>query len=213
MSSRPAPARRGLFFSFEGIDGSGKSTQARRLAAALVEAGHHVVTVREPGGTALGEQIRALLLNPASSITSRAEALLFAAARAQLAESAIEPALRAGHHVVADRYVDSTTAYQGAGRGLGAAIDTVSAFATAGLMPDRTYLVAVPVHVSSTRRAQREADRMEQPSDAFRERVADAYEATASQFPSRVLRVDGTGSEADVHRQILGDAVQMIASR
>ncbi|HEX9950230.1 MAG TPA: dTMP kinase [Rubricoccaceae bacterium] len=213
MSSRTTPARRGLFFSFEGIDGSGKSTQARLLAAALSEAGHQVVMVREPGGTALGEQIRALLLDPASDITPRAEALLFAAARAQLVEGVIEPALSAGHHVVADRYVDSTTAYQGAGRGLGASLDAVSAFATEGRMPDRTYLVTVSLQISSARRARRDADRMENPSDAFRQRVAEAYQTTASQFPDRMLVVEGTGPEADVHRQILDDAVEIIASR
>lgn len=169
--------------------------------------GERVVRVREPGGTAIGEQVRALLLDPASHITDRAEALLFAAARAQLVEEVIEPALASGAHVVADRYVDSTSAYQGGGRHLGDSVDAVSAFATGGRIPDRTYLVSLPVDAASARRSERDADRMEQPSDAFRERIAATYERLADTNPARIARVDGHLAVAALHDLILQDAL------
>lgn len=207
-----APSR-GLFFSFEGIDGSGKSTQARLLAEALVRAGHPVLAVREPGGTPLGEEIRRVLLAPTTEIQPRAELLLFAAARSQLVETVIEPALASGTHVVADRYIDSTTAYQGAGRKLSESVDVdaLSALATGGLQPDRTYLIAISLEEASRRRGSRDADRMEQPADDFRLRVASAYQEVATRHPMRVVTFDGRASVADVQRLIQEDAVRLLA--
>lgn len=210
MSDDTPPVRRGLLFSFEGIDGSGKSTQAQRLAAALRASGETVVTVREPGGTPLGEAIRAILLDPEASITPRAEALLFAAARAQLVETVIEPALRAGYHVIADRYVDSTTAYQGAGRDLGDSVEAVTAFATSGRVPDRTYLVTLSPDEALSRRSSREADRMELPPEDFRSRVAEAYSRVAADQSGRILTVDGAGSLDGIGGVIERDARTLV---
>ena len=199
-----------MFFSFEGIDGSGKSTQALLLGDALERMGGRVVRVREPGGTVIGEQVRMLLLDPTSRIADRAEALLFAAARAQLVEEVIEPALQSGAIVVADRYVDSTSAYQGGGRHLGESVDDVSAFATNGRMPDRTYIVALSLEAAATRRSARAADRMEQPTDAFRQRIAASYERLAAAYPTRILEVDGRLTADALHEIILQDAQRLI---
>lgn len=210
--SHPRP--RGLFFSFEGIDGSGKSTQARLLGEALRARGHRVTEVREPGGTPLGEAVRALLLSKTSDITPRAEALLFSAARAQLVASVIEPALANDKVVIADRYVDSTQAYQGAGRDLengGAQLKAVSSFATWGIMPDRTYLVVVPLSTSEARRASREEDRMEATGSDFRRRVADSYERIAGCDPDRIMRIDGVRHPNVVHQEILEDALVQLS--
>lgn len=206
-------ATRGLFFSFEGIDGSGKSTQAKRLAEALSASGQTVVTVREPGGTPLGEEIRSVLLNPDASITPRAEALLFAAARAQLVETVVEPALASGYHVIADRYVDSTTAYQGSGRHLGESVEAVSAFATFGRLPDRTYLVVLSPEEALFRRSSREADRMELPPEEFRVRIAEAYSRLATQSSVRILTVDGTETSERISEIIERDARLLIEGR
>lgn len=210
MSEARPPTRQGVFFSFEGIDGSGKSTQALLLAEALEQAGKRVVRVREPGGTVIGEQVRALLLDPVSTITDRAEALLFAAARAQLVEEVVEPALASGTHVIADRYVDSTSAYQGGGRGLGDAVNAVSAFATSNRLPDRTYLVSLPLEDATARRAARDADRMEQLPDRFTQQTAFVYERLASEHAHRILRLDGRLSVDTLHSLIMRDALDVI---
>lgn len=208
------PLRPGLFFSFEGVDGSGKSTQARLLVDTLREAGHRAEAVREPGGTALGEQIRALLLNPDSEINPRAELLLFAAARAQLVADVIEPLLASGTHVVADRYTDSTVAYQGAGRQLAhlIRIDDLNDIATGGRMPDRTYLIMLSREESARRRARRSADRMERTDDAFSARVADAYAHLAKQSAGRVVTLDGLQPVPVLHAAIERDALAHIES-
>lgn len=205
---------RSLFFSFEGIDGSGKSTQARLLADALQAAGHEVLSVREPGGTRLGESIRALLLSPDAEITPRAELLLFAAARAQLVESVIEPALASGIHVIADRYTDSTEAYQGAGRRLNQSlpvpVHVLNTLATMGRRPDRTYMISVTPKESLRRLSRRMKDRMEAADSAFRERVSTAYADLATRHSDRILALDGTESPAVLHRTIRQDALTHI---
>lgn len=196
-----------MFVSFEGIDGSGKSTQARLLSNALRKRGHDVVDVREPGGTSLGEQVRSLLLDPDAAITPRTELLLFSAARAQLVAEVIRPALNRGAIVLADRFFDSTTAYQGAGREL-AAPDWMAAFqrfVTDDLSPDRTYLVDVPLDVAAARRGDRDADRMERGGDAFYTRVRDGYRQLAEADPGRVLVLDGRRTPDALHGQILDD--------
>lgn len=194
-----------MLITFEGIDGSGKSTQARRLVEALRAAGRDVQAVREPGGTTLGERVRALLLDPASRIAPTAELLLFSAARAQLVEDVVRPALRSGAVVVADRFYDSTTAYQGGGRGLADVerLDDLHALATGGLAPDLTFLMDVPVDVATDRRARRAEDRMEAGGDAFFERVRAAYLALAARHPERVVVLDGTRPPNDVHAEVL----------
>jgi dTMP kinase len=196
-----------MLITFEGIDGSGKSTQARRLAEGLEAEGRRVVRVREPGGTTLGERVRALLLDPEAAIAPVAELLLFSAARAQLADEVVRPALAAGAVVVADRFYDSSTAYQGGGRALfdAAWLDAFHAHVTGGLAPDRTYLLDVPVEVALARRAGRADDRMEAGGAAFFARVRAAYLDVAARHPDRVVVLDGTRSPDALHAEIRAD--------
>lgn len=202
-----------MLITFEGIDGSGKSTQARLLVAHADRQGWEPLPVREPGGTALSERVRALLLDPAAHITPRAELLLFSAARAQLVEETIRPALEAGRLVVADRFYDSTTAYQGVGRGLADSswLCDFHAFVTGGLVPARTYLVDVPPDVAAARRGT-DRDRMEEAGPAFFERVRQAYLRLAEAEPERILVLDGTRPVDELHASIVKDAEALLAT-
>ncbi|WP_353267217.1 dTMP kinase, partial [Gemmatimonas sp.] len=168
----------GLFLVLEGGEGVGKTTQWTRLADTLRSVGLDVVAVREPGGTPAGDAIRTLLLDPTSSLTAESEALLFAASRAQLVRDVIAPAIARGAIVLVDRFLLSTYAYQGAGRGLPmASLQAVNRFATAGLAPDLTLLLSVPLETAQARmQARGAADRMEQEDVAFHERVRDAFQ-------------------------------------
>ena len=179
-----------MFVTFEGLDGSGKSTQAELLEAYLAARGREVVRTREPGGTPLGEAIRRLLLE-GPEMTAWAEAALFAAARAESAERVIRPALARGADVVCDRYLDSSLAYQGVARGLG--IDAVLALnvAVADLLPDRTFLLVLDP-VSSAARLGNEPDRIERAGDGFRTAVAEGYRVVAERYPERIKTIDAT---------------------
>ena len=180
-----------MFVTFEGVDGSGKTTQVGLLAEHLRAEGREVVETREPGGTAVGEVIRELLLH-GGEIAPWAEASLFAAARAQLVQEVIAPALVGGADVLCDRYVDSSLAYQGIARGLG--VDRVLEFnliATGGLMPDRTFLLDLPLDEAMRRRGA-ESDRLEREGDVFAQRVHEAYRELADVFALRVTRADAT---------------------
>jgi dTMP kinase len=189
----------GLFVTFEGIDRSGKTTQARMLADAL---GDDAVAVREPGGTALGEQLRAILTDPAVAIDPRAEALLFAAARAALVAEVIRPALEAGRIVVSDRFLDSSLAYQGAARGLGVeAVASANALAVEGLTPDLTIYLTIDPALAFGRAGQ--ADRIEEEGEAFQARVADEYERLASAEPGRWVRIPADRPPEEVHVEVL----------
>jgi len=161
----------------EGGEGVGKTTQWRHLARALRDAGHEVVAVREPGGTAAGDRVRALLLDPEAPLTAETEALLFAASRAQLVREVIQPALARGALVLVDRFLLSTYAYQGAGRGLPlAALRSINAVATAGLAPTCTLLLTLPLTEAMARMTARgAADRMEREDGVFHARVAAAF--------------------------------------
>ncbi len=183
---------RGPFITFEGIDGCGKSTQVRLLSAWIHEAlGREPLLVREPGGTGLGERIRELLLDPATGeISSSAEALLYAASRAELVSEVIEPALAGGTAVIADRFLGSSLVYQGVARGLG--VDRVRAaneLAIGSCNPDITILLDIPVEVAASRRAAtgEAPDRIELAGDAFMERVADAYRSIAATSPQWIV--------------------------
>jgi len=176
----------GMFVSFEGVDGSGKTTQVKLLAEHLRAEGREVVETREPGGTKVGEEIRELLLH-GGVMAPWTEAALFAAARAQLVQEVIAPALAGGADVLCDRYIDSSLAYQGIARGLG--VDRVLDFnliATGGLLPDRTFLE------EATRRRGPESDRLEREGDVFAQRVHEAYRELADVFALRVTRADAT---------------------
>jgi dTMP kinase len=203
---------RGRFLVLEGGEGVGKTTQWRRLADALRERGHDVLAVREPGGTPAGDVIRTLLLDPASSLAPTAEALLFAASRAQLITEVVAPALADGRTVLVDRFLLSTYAYQGAGRGLSIdALRQVNAVATAGLVPDLTLLLTLPLDVALARAGARgDRDRMEQEDLAFHERVDAAFLAATSpawqaQHPEigPVVPIDASGPEREVTARCL----------
>jgi dTMP kinase len=188
----------GLFVTIEGIDRSGKSTQARRLAEALSD---DALLVREPGGTPAGERIRDLLKDPAIDLDPRAEALLFAAARAELVAAVIRPALAAGKVVISDRYLDSSLAYQGHARGLGEAeVRLVNDWATGGLEPDLTVLLRIDPRTAAARAG--EVDRFEDEGLDLQQRVTDAYEQLAAANPARWKAVDAARDEDAVAADI-----------
>ncbi len=180
---------RGRLISVEGLDGTGKTTVCAELAERLMARGHEVLRLREPGGTPLGEEVRTLLADPSRTLAPRTELLLFAAARAELVSTVVEPALASGTWVLLDRFVDSTVAYQGAGRELGdAAAQQANALATHGLVPDRTLLLVAAPEVRAERMAARgEApDRLEQAGEAMMQRTEARYAALAEEEPQRV---------------------------
>ncbi len=192
-----------MFVSFEGLDGSGKTTQVERLRAWLEAEGHEVVTAREPGGTELGEQVRTLVLH-GDEMTPWAEALLYAAARAELVAEVIRPALGRGADVLLDRYFDSSVVYQGIARGLG--FDEVLQLnlrAVGGLVPDRTFVLAIDSGRSLERVGAR-PDRIERAGATFHADVAAGYEQLATLFPERVVVLDGTLS-ADALAKLIED--------
>ena len=209
---------RGKFITFEGGEGCGKSTQVRRLMAALERKGISVLLTREPGGTLLAEQIRSLLKDETEDPPcDRAELLLFLAARAQLVKNMIRPALEAGTWVISDRFSDSTLAYQGYGRGL--SLDVIRAandFACEGLKPDRTILLDVDPVTSRARMRGREAstntkaDRIERAGDDFHARLRKGFLELAAAEPSRIVTIDASGTEDDVWERVWKSLTHML---
>lgn len=208
----------GIFLTLEGDDGVGKSTQADLLAKWLEDRGHTVLRVHEPGGTRLGEKIRALLLDKDDdAMVPLAELLLFEAARAQVMSEVIEPALAAGSIVVCDRFTDSTLAYQGYGRELGAElVRSTNDLACGGHYPDRTLLLSLDPDVARNRVESRASggatDRMESASDAFRMRLRAGFEEIAAAEPERVHVIDANGSVEQVHERICDDIGDLLGT-
>jgi dTMP kinase len=207
------------FITFEGIDGSGKSTQMRLLASVLRMRGLEVVVTREPGGTSLGDRLRAALLDTQEQVDPLAELLVFAADRAQHVRTLLNPALSSGHIVLSDRYADATVAYQGAGRGFAPeVIRDVIALATGGLKPDLTLVFDVSVAAGLERARQRahkgrQTDRLDTEDAAFHTRVRDAYLEIAAAEPERVCVVDATGSVDETHTRTMEVVIPFIESR
>ena len=192
-----------MFVSFEGLDGSGKTTQADLLRARLEADGEEVVATREPGGTELGEGIRGLLLH-GGGLAPWAEAALFAAARAQLVADVIRPALARGASVVCDRYVDSSLAYQGIARGLGyEAVLELNLAAVGGLLPDRTFLLDLAPE-EAVPRLDAARDRIEREGEGFLTRVAEAYRELAGRFPERIVVLDGARPAEELAEEVYG---------
>lgn len=195
-------ARDGTFIAFEGGDGAGKSMQVARLAASLEEAGREVVVTRQPGGTALGSSLRDLVLH-GEAMTSRAEALVFAADKAQHVEEVVLPSLARGAVVITDRYTDSAVAYQGAGRDLGSTeVAELQEWAVGGLVPHLTVLVDIDPDEGRRRRGA-EHDRLESEADLFHQRVRGHFLALAEAAPQRYLVVDGAAAPDEVAGRVL----------
>lgn len=196
-----------VFVTFDGGEGAGKSTQIAALAKLLNDCGREVCVCREPGGTRLGESIRALLLDPGNvSLDATAELLLYEAARAQIVSEVIAPALQEGKVVLCDRFYDSTTAYQGYGRGLDiATIDRLNAIAAGGLVPDRTIFLQIPAEMGLARVAKFVPDRMEGAGGAFHKRVHEGFAAIAEKHPERIREVSADGSAMDILLRILAE--------
>ena len=208
----------GAFITFEGIDGCGKSTQLRLLASALRLEGLEVVTTREPGGTTLGQRLRAALLDVDEQVDPLAELLVFAADRAQHVRQQLRPALETNHVVLSDRYADATVAYQGAGRGFDRKlVDEIVQLATEGLKPDLTLIfdLSVPESITRTRRREenKQKDRLDIEDSDFHARVRNAYLEIAKAEPDRVRIIDARGSTEETHNAVKKIVTPILESR
>ncbi len=204
---------KGCFITFEGTDASGKSTQIDMLRDYLDEKKIPTLWVREPGGTDIGEKIREIILDKSSKLmTPITEALLYAAARAQLVEQVIRPALESGKLVISDRFLDSSIAYQKYARGLGDMVDSINAPAVSDIKPDLTIFLRVSPEVMRERRSAEEEDRMDAQTLEFHERVLKGYLQIASREPERFRTLDGSKSIEEIHLKII-DMIECILSR
>jgi dTMP kinase len=204
---------RGRLITIEGIDGAGKTTLAAGLLDALEDRGIDVTLMREPGGVPAAERIRELVIDPDLHVTARAEALLYAAARAQLVEEAIEPSLAAGRWILLDRFIDSSLAYQGGGRELGIEpVRAINEFAIRTARPDRTLLLMIAPGLGRERSRSRAGrpDRLEREQDAFFERTMQAYLELCSLEPARIRKIDASQPPAEVLAAALREIADLV---
>lgn len=196
--------KQGLFITMEGPDGSGKSTQIEAIKNFFESRGETALLTREPGGNKISEKIRELLLDRENSeMDPMAEALLYAAARAQIVAQVIKPALEKGTHVICDRFVDSSIAYQGYGRGLGDSVAIINAYAVAGCMPDITFLMKLNPEIGKSRIKAADHDRIEMEKIDFHNRVFEGYEALEREYPDRIVGIDATGNIEEISEVII----------
>jgi dTMP kinase len=212
----------GLLITCEGPDGSGKTTQLRKLGEELQNRGYPVVMTREPGGTPISDKIRTIILDPENKTMADAtEVLLYAASRAQHVEETIRPALAAGKVVLCDRFVDASIAYQGFGLGIAREqVEAINRFATGGLQPTRSYLLDVPVTVSLQRLSDRALasataplDRIERKKAAYHQRVRDGFHTLAADHPERIVLIDANRTEEAIFGDILADCLNLLEER
>ena len=204
--------KQGLFITMEGPDGSGKSTQIDAIKRFFEDRGEGVVLTREPGGTQISEKIRALLLDRENSeMNPMAEALLYAASRAQLVAQVIKPALDSGTHVICDRFVDSSIAYQGYGRDLGDSVAVINAYAVNGCMPDATFLMKLNPEIGKSRIKTSDQDRIEMEKLEFHNKVFAGYEALEKEFPDRIVGIDATRNIEEISEDILSHVERLLA--
>lgn len=196
----------GIFITFEGIDGSGKDTQAKLLAKYFKNKGYSVIRTREPGGTSIGEKIRKILLSPKiSRVDQRAEVLLFAASRAQIVSNIIKPALEKGKIVISNRYVDSSYAYQGIARKMGLDwVIEINKWATQGLLPDITFFLDIPEELGLKRvdKSRNIRDKIEKDGEIFQKKVREGYYKLAKLFPERYRIIDANRNEDLIQKDI-----------
>lgn len=199
----------GLFISFEGIDGCGKSTQMMMLKRSLIDLGYTVISTREPGGTPIGEKIRAILLDKSNmGMEPLTEAYLYASSRALLVRQVIRPGLVDYDFILADRYVDSSLAYQGQARGLGIdTVYTINSFAIDGLFPDITFLLDAP-SIKLSGRSTGTPDRIEDEGEAFQERAREGYHILADRYKGRYVILDALQSKQILHEEIINTVVK-----
>ncbi len=213
--SRTAGKRKGVFITFEGVEGSGKTTQMNMLHAHLIRMKVDVVATQEPGGTRLGEEIRRLLLDPAfREMHPFAETALYAADRAQHVYEVIKPALDAGKVVLCDRYIDSSLAYQGVARRVGMeGVQNLNEWVTDDLYPDLTFLLDIPYRVGLKRLEKRKAkfDRMEGQPESFHEQVQEAYRTLAKFYPIRIVQLNGADKPESIHHRVMQEVTKLLA--
>lgn len=199
---------KGLFITFEGPDGAGKTTQVQKFAEALSQQGYDVLLTREPGGTPISDKVRELILTPEhQEMDDTTEVLLYAASRAQHVHEKVIPSLQNGKIVICDRFVDASIAYQGYGLGIPVEeVEQINRFATSGLVPDRTYMLDVPVAEGKARLLARSGlDRIEQKGEAYHERVREGFRTLAAQHPERIRVVNAYRSIEVIADEILAD--------
>lgn len=195
--------KKGLFITFEGADGCGKTTQLNLLKEYLEKNGYNVLVTREPGGKGLGEKFREILLNYDGVVSERCESFLFLADRAQNIDTIVKPAIESGKIVLCDRHIDSSVAYQGYGRGLNIEeIKQLNTLATGGLLPDLTLVFDIDIE-TSMKRVGKEKDRMESAGNEFFNRVRNGYLELAKHEPKRIKVVNSTGSIEEIHEQVI----------